>query len=593
MGEVLEGRPYLFVEWIFIGGAGVALAINGLFRKVRGKRVWIATVVLGLGLAMGDHAHLIELWWKVLPFFARFRYPEKYIGIVTVALGLLVAWGVDEAAANPRRSSRVILVAGLPLYFGGFLFMSQPVAHLLLRVAHVELTGDLFNLLQLPWYEGMQKTSALVILLTFIVFLKPFARTAIPAIPVLIFFELTLWNGGRLPLVDRALVKDAGPIASALMAQHRAGEPPPRVRPAESMAFMEDLSNEAKVRLKHLSLDPDNSARSGIDTFAINEPGEQWRVMRTFFGRKGVPSDVWEARFNVCHRVSSGTPLPLPFEQPMSHVFEGQMASSAGCVSRAPISPAPNRSRTRRPRRIGCGPGSRMISSSGRVGRRWPKRGDSVQWTKYEPGAPDAPGRRFRSIRAGGDRCLWSRMDRHHRRPAGHNSCDERRGPGAARAHRHAYGGDDLSHAVVRGWSPALDPGTPGVRRTAVRPGARNRLRRADMSAVGVPALLSLRTAVVLRAALPATGRVGDPHAEDAHRAVVVRSALFADPHVAGRASMGDPRLPGDLPSDLGVGGSSRRVSEKPDADRRDQTTAAADGRGGRDESRSIRASLR
>ncbi len=344
MGRVLEGRIEFFVEWVFVGGVAAALAILGAVHGKRRAIVWIVTVLLGLWLAMGSHGGLIEVWWKVLPFFAKFRYPEKYVGIVVVALVPLVAWGVDEARSRPQ-AGRIVAAVGAVVLVLGLLVRAQSLVTWGLSVGGLaeKLDAALQEPLAGAWATGLRWTGAGLLILGGVIALLRREGRVVLAIPALVFLELWSGNSGHMPLVDKEVAEDNGPIGRALVAQHQPEQPAPRVIPANIELHAERHPPEDEVRLTHLTLDADDAARTGIDVYSTNEPGEQWRVMRTFYGKKGVPSAIWAPRFNACYRVASETNPPQPDEEVLTPVFERGMA-----LVRRPCLPRAYCARTRR-----------------------------------------------------------------------------------------------------------------------------------------------------------------------------------------------------------------------------------------------------
>ncbi len=90
---------------------GPPLVLPALLAARRHKRL-AALAVASLLLAAGPLLPLFALWLRV-PLADRFRYPEKYALVATLALALLGGAGVDELRRAPRRRTFVAAAAAL------------------------------------------------------------------------------------------------------------------------------------------------------------------------------------------------------------------------------------------------------------------------------------------------------------------------------------------------------------------------------------------------------------------------------------------------------------------------------------------------
>jgi hypothetical protein len=344
MGQVLETRPELFVEWVFVGGAAVALAVLGLFRSWQARWVWLSTAVLGLWLATGIHGGLLEVWWKIFPFFDKFRYPEKYVGIVVVALAPLTAAGVDAARELHRQAARPLLLAGAAVFLGGILVPAASLTRWLLGAAdvHEQLAPDVLSALERAWSSGFIRTGGVLIAVALVVWNLGRFPKAVALLPLLVFLELWSANGDHMPLVRKDLAEDLGPIASKLASLRPEHEPVPRVEPAWIGLNDAHRPPEEQVRLSHLSLDADDGARAGIEMMEPNGPGETWRLMRTFYNPKALGDaevDVWRRRMSTCYRVATNGRPPRSGEEVLTPAFdEGMTLVRQPCMPRAYLS---------------------------------------------------------------------------------------------------------------------------------------------------------------------------------------------------------------------------------------------------------------
>lgn len=84
----------------------------------REQWVWAAVGSGALLLALGHHTPVFALWWRLVPLADRFRYPEKFAAVVTLALVVLAVRGFADSLASTARCHRVLFV--LPIACGLF-----------------------------------------------------------------------------------------------------------------------------------------------------------------------------------------------------------------------------------------------------------------------------------------------------------------------------------------------------------------------------------------------------------------------------------------------------------------------------------------
>ncbi|MEK6608621.1 MAG: hypothetical protein AABZ30_13255, partial [Myxococcota bacterium] len=121
VGERWAGAPNRGpIGWaysVYLGFGVVALAPLALGGPGKAKAPalrlsLIVAALVGVLLALGRHTPIHGLARTLVPPLAYFRYPEKYMDIVAVALAGLVALGIDRALAAPRRAWRASVWAG-------------------------------------------------------------------------------------------------------------------------------------------------------------------------------------------------------------------------------------------------------------------------------------------------------------------------------------------------------------------------------------------------------------------------------------------------------------------------------------------------
>jgi hypothetical protein len=344
MGQVLELRLELFVEWVFVGGAAIALSILGLFRRWPARWVWLGTAVIGLWLATGIHGGLLQFWWQLFPFLAKFRYPEKYVGVVAVALAPLAAAGVDAARALRRAAAGPVFTASAPLLLAGLWAEPETITRWWLKAVNVttNLQPQLLDTLGKAWSSGCIATGGVLVAVGVVLWSLPRFPQAIVVLPALVFSELWLANGDHIPLVRRDLAEDFGPIAVKLASLRSPHEPVPRVEPGWIGLNDKHRPPEEQVRLSHLTLDAEDGARAGISTMEPDGPGETWRLMRTFYLAFKEPDlYVWRRRLGTCYRVATNRHPPQPDEEALTPAYdEGMTLVRQPCQLRAHLARA-------------------------------------------------------------------------------------------------------------------------------------------------------------------------------------------------------------------------------------------------------------
>ncbi len=101
MGRFFFGSPTvegglsgLLAESLYLGVPVTGLALIGAWYR-RDLRVLAVLSSLALLLALGRFGGLYELLYQLVPFWSAFRYPEKFMGIVSFAVAMLAGAGLD------------------------------------------------------------------------------------------------------------------------------------------------------------------------------------------------------------------------------------------------------------------------------------------------------------------------------------------------------------------------------------------------------------------------------------------------------------------------------------------------------------------
>jgi hypothetical protein len=100
-----------FLQSIYLGVVSLVLAVVGLARG-RDRALWATVAAGGLVLALGNHTPVFDLLYQVVPFvFGKFRYPEKFLFIVSFALAFLAAEGMEALLHRREGARRAALAA--------------------------------------------------------------------------------------------------------------------------------------------------------------------------------------------------------------------------------------------------------------------------------------------------------------------------------------------------------------------------------------------------------------------------------------------------------------------------------------------------
>ena len=88
-----------WAESLYLGVPLTGLAVLGIWHR-RDLRVLTWLGGLALSLSLGRYGGLYELFSQVIPLWSAFRYPEKFMGVVSFAMAMLAGAGVDALRAG-------------------------------------------------------------------------------------------------------------------------------------------------------------------------------------------------------------------------------------------------------------------------------------------------------------------------------------------------------------------------------------------------------------------------------------------------------------------------------------------------------------
>src|SRR3989454_11394451 len=100
---------------LYLGVPVMGLALLGAWGR-RDLRVLVLLGSLALLLALGRYGGLYEIFYKVVPLWSAFRYPEKMMGVVSFTVAMLAGAGVD--ALRMRQTPWAPWLAAAVLFAG-------------------------------------------------------------------------------------------------------------------------------------------------------------------------------------------------------------------------------------------------------------------------------------------------------------------------------------------------------------------------------------------------------------------------------------------------------------------------------------------
>src|SRR2546428_4882772 len=113
MSKFFFGGPKwggVWAESLYLGIPVTGLALLGAWRR-RDLRLLALLGGFALVLALGRYGGLYELFYRVVPLWSAFRYPEKLMGIVAFAAAMLAGAGFDALRAGHGRLPPWLLAA--------------------------------------------------------------------------------------------------------------------------------------------------------------------------------------------------------------------------------------------------------------------------------------------------------------------------------------------------------------------------------------------------------------------------------------------------------------------------------------------------
>lgn len=112
-----------FLPSLYLGATALTLSVAGWRRAPRGDRAMMAwIVVLAVLFGLGSDLPVIGTLARLVPGSALFRYPEKYLLLVVLAVAYMSGWGLQ--ALKERGGGRLLILAGLAGLVGAALMLA-------------------------------------------------------------------------------------------------------------------------------------------------------------------------------------------------------------------------------------------------------------------------------------------------------------------------------------------------------------------------------------------------------------------------------------------------------------------------------------
>lgn len=282
----------LWATTVFAGSLALLLAAAGA------RRGWpfAALAAIGLLLAMGSHAGLLPLLWRVARPLTWFRFPEKYAAFFWLGLLPLVALGYERSRWKPAlgAAAGAASVAVCARFLVPHLFSGAVEASAVEATAASWRAGFL-------WSAGFLAAGAALLSL-------PRAR---PLLAALLFAELLHGNSAHLPLAPREQIEPRALFAPYL------GDG--RVIPAAGGKARRTVTggDVQWAQVMRQSLRPDVSGLDHLGSIGFNLPATQLRAWRALGPDASLRSRIGPI-FGACHAVEDLGRSPLPDAKPVA-----------------------------------------------------------------------------------------------------------------------------------------------------------------------------------------------------------------------------------------------------------------------------------
>jgi len=102
----------MWADSLYLGVSVVGLACAGIWHRRDLYRVaWLGGIAFWL--ALGVYGGLYEVFYRAMPLWSAFRYPEKLMGVVTFSIAMLAGAGVDALRIGRSSATPWLVLAAL------------------------------------------------------------------------------------------------------------------------------------------------------------------------------------------------------------------------------------------------------------------------------------------------------------------------------------------------------------------------------------------------------------------------------------------------------------------------------------------------
>jgi hypothetical protein len=297
-----------FAESLYLGIPVVGLAILGAVTR-RDLRMLALLGCLGLLLALGRFGGLYELFYRLVPLWSAFRYPEKLMGLVSFAVAMLAGAGFDALCAGRGRVT-LWLVAAILCVSSGVLLRIDLAGRLLAEHAGApaSLTAELAG----PAAQAFLLSGVAALGMWLIhtgVRRRHLDKTlALGALLALVTMDLARANLGAYHVGPAGAAAFTPPLADALQAR----EGPLAPGRFRMISIMEDVLVWPNDHMRTLgfwgatavanrqALDLEHNVQFHLETVMPYLPGHSPRFAETLNSRSGIEA---AARFNVSYYI--------------------------------------------------------------------------------------------------------------------------------------------------------------------------------------------------------------------------------------------------------------------------------------------------
>lgn len=248
------GTKNFYIPSFFIGHIALFLAAFAIW-KLRNHRVgapFVLFALFSLVMSLGERGFLFDLFWEYVPYWNRFRWPERFVPWLTLPLALFAGAGLDLALEPGNRRRAAWLLAG-----GGVLVALLTVPEKLwitfgeqFSPFHPRVLADTVQ----RSLEAARWLSVLTVLAGFSLWKLVDGRRAGALVTVLASSAL-FWNAGALvsfvggtetvrtepgaaEIIRSRLKRDGGPVRTEVLPLFRGVKPDPARPPAWSTTVM-------------------------------------------------------------------------------------------------------------------------------------------------------------------------------------------------------------------------------------------------------------------------------------------------------------------------------------------------------------------